>query len=273
LEDVKRFQALLTFFVAGFATLTLLVNGLTTRFVVGWLGLTRKSQANRFAYNAAARHLEELMRDEIEDRLKHDPLYSHADWKRVWKALPVHEWEEEECGQHHEVSEAEHWHQQLDEDDVDEDFEELRDEIESVSKQLKSLHAKLDDAKETRRNNIVRRLHSLPDFKHSDYFDELLVLYSNWAADKGDFCSSALEVDTGDPAAKSALFTPANEKFTNARRRSSLSTMVRSYTYRQGQQRPFTMEQAFPHRRDASPTYAVQARIDYWKRHWGMLQV
>ena len=72
---MRRFQALLTFLVAGFATLTLVINGLTTSFVVKCLGLTRKSKANQYAYDAATRHLEELMRDEVEDRLKKDVLY------------------------------------------------------------------------------------------------------------------------------------------------------------------------------------------------------
>ena len=103
---MRDFQALIVFFVAGFALLTLLINGVTTRYVVSALKLTRKQFASkyvvslgaagfeciescsttrliifvplsndRYAYDAAARHLEEKTMAEIEERLKHDDLY------------------------------------------------------------------------------------------------------------------------------------------------------------------------------------------------------
>jgi len=50
LEDAERFQALLTFFVAGFALLTLLINGVTTRYLVSCLGVTHKRIANKYEF-------------------------------------------------------------------------------------------------------------------------------------------------------------------------------------------------------------------------------
>lgn len=59
------------------------------------------------------------------------------------------------------------------------------------------------------------------------------------------FCGSALEVERAEvkpePADASRLFRTRATKA----RRGSLTTMVRSYSYRKGQQRPFTMTSAF----------------------------
>jgi NhaP-type Na+/H+ or K+/H+ antiporter len=47
IDDAKAFQARLLFFVAGFALITLVINGISMRYVVSGLGLTNKTVANK----------------------------------------------------------------------------------------------------------------------------------------------------------------------------------------------------------------------------------
>lgn len=257
-EDVRRFQALLTFFVAGFATLTLLINGLTTRFVVGCLGLTRKSKANNYAFTAATRQLEELMRDQVEDKLKKDPLYRHADWHRVWKAIPVHGWEEKACGRVRIAPDAVHWHEGIDDDDVDDNLEHTIKALEKKSKVIASL---LDDAKEMRRNQILARLDSFPDHAEPDpNFAEVFELFKRWAHGKGA-AAAAVPVQTEDDIVASTNLAGA--------------TLVRSYSYHNVGQRPFTLWTAFTNSDDAegNSDTVSQRQVDFIKRHWSLLQV
>lgn len=170
--DVERFQALLTFFVAGFALLTLIINGPTTRYFVSCLQLTRKSTGKKFAYAAASRRLEELIRDTIEDYLKHDELYCQADWNRVWKAIPLHHWQgHHSCGK---VVLGGANHDIITEAGVD---VQIQDKINDLNDQMHDLMLKLENAKDYRQNQLVKRLSCNSEIDEDASFEKLFVLY------------------------------------------------------------------------------------------------
>lgn len=76
--------------------------------------------------------------------------------------------------------------QQLDENDVDEEFENLREQIDDINAELRQLHLRLDDAKETRRNRILFKLSNAHGLKDDVHFVETFDLYKVWSAGRGE---------------------------------------------------------------------------------------
>lgn len=99
----------------------------------------------------------------------------HADWNKVWKAIPVHHWEESTCGTVRLQPFGKHWHQKLDEDDVDDTLEHT---ITTLEQKLRVLAGKLDDAREMRRNQILSRIDHFPEGMSADpHFQRIFSLY------------------------------------------------------------------------------------------------
>ncbi|KAA0167706.1 hypothetical protein FNF27_07268 [Cafeteria roenbergensis] len=84
----KAFRAHVLFFVAGIAFLTLLVNGSTTKALLGALGLQGEPKASKQLFRQSC----QLLNNRVEQRaaeLQRDPHLLRADWRQLWAYLPV----------------------------------------------------------------------------------------------------------------------------------------------------------------------------------------
>lgn len=76
------------FHMAGVATLTLVVNGTTTGFLLRKLGLVRRSLASQLMFGAALRQIRSHS-TATSDKLRHHEFYHDADWGMVNAFLPT----------------------------------------------------------------------------------------------------------------------------------------------------------------------------------------
>ena len=76
------------FHMSGVALLTLVVNGSTAGRLVQWLGLVSASAASKVSWENATQHMNHTMKHVIE-KLKHNEMYTCADWEVVLKFLPT----------------------------------------------------------------------------------------------------------------------------------------------------------------------------------------
>jgi len=84
----SRLQNRVLFQIAGIAFLTLIINGTTARYVMHYLGLDRKSDAENEIFAHVTANVDRKLASEM-IALRGDPYLGDADWHFVWRYLPV----------------------------------------------------------------------------------------------------------------------------------------------------------------------------------------
>jgi len=84
-EDTRRHCV---FLMAGIAALTLVINGTTCRYLIGYLGLDRVSDAQKEIYGHICMDIENKLEEEAE-AICHSTFFGDADWHLCWRYVPV----------------------------------------------------------------------------------------------------------------------------------------------------------------------------------------